>query len=90
MGGGRQDQRPAEAEVGEHQLPKIRVNPLAVLKHRQPHVSEAQPLESLPRAKVPQGNQRTPEGRHRVPGFRRHAVALAGGAGGGIGHPAGG
>ena len=90
MGGGRQNQRSAETEVSEHQLSEVCINPFAVLEHRQSHVSQAETLEGPPHPKVPQGHQGAPEGRYRVPGLRRHAVALAGRAGGGIGHAAGG
>ena len=94
MGGGGEDQGPADAEVGEKQLAEVLVNFLFSLIDREAHVPEAETLE--PGAgdaggdDALQGHQGAVQLRHRVAQGRRQTVAVPGGAGGGIADAAGG
>ncbi|CAN4003011.1 Sorbitol dehydrogenase, partial [Dysosmobacter welbionis] len=90
VGGGRQHQGPADTEVGEQHLPEVRVDLLPVLKHRQPHIPQAQALELPAQAVIPQRHQRALKVRHRMPRFPGHSVPLSCGAGGGVTDAAGG
>ena len=77
--------------MSKQQLAKVRIDFFVVLKYRQAHVPQAQALH--PGAVIPllpQRHQGPLQRRHRVSGFRRHAVAFTGGAGGGIADAAGG
>ena len=94
MGGGRQHQRTADAEVRKQQLTEIRVDLLVVFKNRQVHVPQAQALQAdagHPRRDDPlQGHQRPLQRRDGVPRLSRHPVTVSGGAGGRIADAAGG
>ena len=80
----------ADTEVGEQHLPEVRVDLLPVLKHRQPHIPQAQALELPAQAVIPQRHQRALKVRHRMPRFPGHSVPLSCGAGGGVTDAAGG
>ena len=87
MGAGAEDQRSGQAEVGEQQLPLLLEDGLAPLvldPHR--HIAQGEPLHLG--ALLPfdhQGDQGGPGRQDGMPQLRRHAVAVAGGAGQRIG-----
>ena len=94
VGGGGEDQGPADTEMGEEQLAEVLVDLFLPLVDREAHVPEAETLE--PGAgdaggdDALQGHQGAVQLRHRVAQGRRQTVAVPGGAGGGIADAAGG
>ena len=94
MGGSRQDQWTADAEVGEQQLSEIRVEFLIVFKHRQADIPQAQPLQTdagnAGGNHTLQWHQRPPQRRDGVSRLRCQTVAVPGGACAGIADAAGG
>ena len=92
VGAGAEDQRPGQAEVGEQQLPLLGVDRLFLpVSHLDGHVAQGQALH--PGAEIllcHQGHQAGPGGQNGVPHAAGQRIAVAGGAGKRVGHPAGG
>ena len=84
---GRQDERPAHAEVREQHFAKIRVDLFVVFIYRQRDVAQAQPLQHRTFARLKR-HERAAQRRDCVAESFRHAEAVARRARRGIGQPA--
>ena len=92
MRAGGEHQRPADAEVGEQQLPLLGKHGLVLLVlHRQRHVPQREPLHGgAVRIVAHERDERRPRRDDRVSRLPGEAIAVAGAARRGIGNAAGG
>ncbi len=81
MGGGGQDHRTADTEMGKQHLPKVLINLLPIFIYPQGYVPEAQALSlCAQRSCGAQGHQRTPGLHNFMARLLRQTVAVSGAA----------